>query len=150
MDVRIGQILSQLAPLSEHDVEEILQEQKSSRQRFGDAALSLGLVQPEHIWEAWIRQVQERHTPIDLGTVGIDTQSLAYVPAALARQFRLVPVRAWQDELVVASARALDECTLQMIESQIGMRLTVTHAPQAQVDAAIDRYYPDQRTTEAA
>lgn len=150
MDARIGQILSRLAPLSDHDVEEILQEQKTTRQRFGEAALALGLVQPEHVWEAWIRQVQERHTPIDLGAVGIDTQALDYVPASVARQFRLVPVRAWHDELVIASSRVTDECTIQQIESQIGLKLIVALAPQTQVDAAIERYYPQTPTTEAA
>ncbi|HEY0009115.1 MAG TPA: hypothetical protein VGB55_10365, partial [Tepidisphaeraceae bacterium] len=61
---RIGQILSRSVPLTEHDLEEILQEQKVTRQRFGDAALALGMVQPKHVWDAWMQQLHTADTTI--------------------------------------------------------------------------------------
>ena len=48
---RIGELLRKMVPLSRHDIEEILQEQTSTRRRFGDIALAWGLVKPEHVWE---------------------------------------------------------------------------------------------------
>lgn len=101
MGIRIGQYLRNIVPLSELDIEEIIQEQVVSRQRFGDCALALGLCEPHHVWEAWMRQLAAGRREIDLRKTEIDTQTLGYLPAQLVRRHKLLPVRAWGNELVV-------------------------------------------------
>src|SRR5687768_5822111 len=56
---RIGELLSGIVPLSNHDVEEILQEQSGTHRKFGEIALAWGLSQPEHVWNAWCRQLAQ-------------------------------------------------------------------------------------------
>ena len=99
---RIGAYLSQLVPLTPHDIEEVLSEQVITQQRFGDAALSLGLCEPHQLWKAWVGQLTHSTRTIDLASVGIDMQALCYVPAHAAQRLQALPIRASDEELIVA------------------------------------------------
>ena len=142
MQRRIGQLLSRIVPLTDHDVEDILQEQKATRQRFGDAALALGMVQPEHVWKAWIQQLQSTCVEIDLDQLGIDTQALHHVPRSVIEQFRVLPIRVSGQELVVACARALDDVSRQKLQKQVAERLVFVLARPGQVESEIARHFP--------
>src|SRR5262249_32290829 len=99
---RIGQLLSKLVKITNHDIEEVLQEQAGSHQRFGDIALAWGLCRPEHVWQAWSEQVSDSLRTIDLDKIGVDTQAIAYLPRELAEHFCAMPIRMFGDTLVVA------------------------------------------------
>ena len=101
---RIGELLSELVELSGHDVEEILHEQQTTQRRFGEIALSWGLCQPEHVWSAWSRQVGNGTDVqrVDLDRDGIDAQAVALLHANVARAFRVIPIRADAQEVVLA------------------------------------------------
>ena len=137
---RIGQILSQSVPLSDHDVEEILQEQKTTRQRFGDAALALGKAQPEQVWEAWLAQV--RQGPIDLDRTTIDPAALAEVPAELVVKHRIVPVRLRGNELVVAIAGNVVFEAISAIGRATGLQVIPAVTTEAAIERALARCYP--------
>lgn len=138
---RIGQLLSRAVPLSDHDLEEILQEQKVTRSRFGDAALALGLVQPQHVWDAWMQQLHAGEATIDLAAMGVDSQALNSLPGHVAAQFRVVPVRINGHELVVACAQHLDDSAKQTVQQHCRLSLLFALAKPEHVDAAISRYY---------
>lgn len=138
---RIGQLLSQAVPLSDHDLEEILQEQKVTRQRFGDAALALGMVQPQHVWDAWMQQLHITETTIDLAAMGVDSQALNALPGRVAAQFRVVPVRVNGHELVVACGQPLDETAKRTVQQHCKQNVLFAFAKPEHVDAAIARYY---------
>jgi hypothetical protein len=140
---RIGELLSQLVELSGHDVEEILHEQQTTQRRFGEIALSWGLCQPEHVWSAWSRQVgsggEVEH--VDLDRDGIDAQAVALLHANVAKAFRVIPVRADGQEVVLASEAVLTERVKDEIEGLLKRNVKFVIAARNQIDAAIDAYY---------
>src|SRR5215212_9344230 len=71
----MGELLARLGQLSPHDIDEILAEQRHTRQRFGQIAVSLGFCQPEHVWAAWCSQLNGHVDPVDLDEIGIDAQA---------------------------------------------------------------------------
>lgn len=151
MHRRIGQLLQEIVPLSAHDVEDILQEQKSTRQRFGDVALSLGLVRPEHVWKAWIRQIESETTEVDLDQVGVDAQVVNLLPRPVVCQYRLLPIRNSGEEVLIACENLPDEHTHRFIQQLLPQRVLFIRARPGQVDQAIHRYHPPTRyRTEAA
>ena len=77
---RFGELLGKLVKLSQHDVEEILEDQTATHRRFGDIALSWGLCQPEHVWQAWSDQLLTQVQRVDLETLGVDSQAAANFP----------------------------------------------------------------------
>ena len=137
---RIGQILSESVPLSEHDVEEILNEQKSTRQRFGDAALALGKARPDQVWDAWLAQLREQ--PLDLTRFWPDPAAVSCVTSELALQFTFVPMRIRGNQLVVACGSDLSADAKWKIEHTCGVRLFVASAPPTAVMQALARLYP--------
>lgn len=139
---RIGELLSQMVPLSGHDVEEILSEQHTNARRFGEIALSWGLCRPEHVWSARHRQVQDADGElVDLDRDGIDAQAAALLPAKLAEAFRAIAVRAGESEIVVASDAQLSERARTALQDCLKKHIKFVIAPPKQIDAAIDVYY---------
>ena len=136
-----GEYLSRVVNLSGHDVAEILEEQSSSGRRFGEIALSWGLCQPEHVWEAWTHQLAHRRPRIDLRHMGIDGQATAAVPARLARRFRAIPIRIVNDTLVVAADEATLERAAMRLPAILRRNLHFVVAPPEQIAAALDAYY---------
>ena len=137
---RIGQILSESVPLTDHDVEEILNEQKSTRQRFGDAALALGKARPDQVWDAWLLQLREQ--PVDLTRFTPDSAAVSCVPSGLALRIGFVPLRIRGNQLVVAAASELSADDKWVVERDCGVRLVVARAPLAEVSQALSRLYP--------
>ena len=101
---RFGQLLGRFVPLSDQDIAEVLEAQAVSGRRFGEIALSWGLCRPLHVWQAWSAQLTQRSECVDLNQLGIDTQALHLVPVNIARSFGVLPVRAFDNVLVLATS----------------------------------------------
>jgi hypothetical protein len=139
---RIGELLSQLVPLSGHDVEEILQEQSSSRRRFGEIALSWGLCKPEHVWDAWCRQSADGPEMVDLEKIGIDAQAAGMLPGEVARQLGVIPVRLASDAALVATTDTAPEHAAENLSRHLHRRIKFVQAPRGQLLQMIEMYYP--------
>lgn len=149
---RIGEILSQLVPLSGHDIEEIMHEQavsktRQTRKSFGDIALSMGLCRPEHVWRAWCRQLMDGPPRcIDLDRTGVDTQALSYVPPELAEELCIVPVRVLGNVLIVAISSDAIGLAATKLPSRVNKELRFAIADPAAIQRAINKYYPALQT----
>ena len=143
---RIGELLSRIVPLSGHDVDEVLHEQaimhaRGEHKRFGGIALALGLCRPEHVWRAWCAQLGDAPRPIDLDAFGIDTQATAFISAATARRFNVIPVRIFADFLIVAAERE-DAIDVAELSALTGKQVRLVRADPHALRRAIDTYYP--------
>ena len=138
---RIGAVLSQMGQLTPHDINEILAEQRTTGARFGEIALALGLVQPEHIWAAWCAQLAKQLERVDLEEIGIDAQAIERVPAELARGLQIVPVRLCERELVVAVADAARVAGLAELAQRTSLSVRCVLADSRQIAAALSTYY---------
>lgn len=136
-----GQLLGRIVPLSEHDVEEILQEQKGTRRRFGEIAMAWGLCESHHIWKAWCRQTGDRLERIDLGHVGIDTQAMSYITRQTAMCHTAIPVRSFTDLLVVAVADPAVTGAVEAELADLGRQIKFVLADPAEIEFAIVTHY---------
>jgi hypothetical protein len=144
MEQRIGELLSRIIPLSEHDVQEILHEQAASNQKFGDIALQLGFCKPEHVLQAWLHQLETRTERVSVTRIGVDAQALAHLNRALAVKYIALPIRAIGNEVLLAVAHVPSEDDLAAIEKHAGLRVKLVLADEAELKLAIERYYPIQ------
>lgn len=141
-----GELLGRLVTLSRHDVQEILEEQAISRQRFGAIALSRGLCEPEHVWAAWADQLVTEVRRVDLDVLGVDAQAAAMIPGEAARRLSIIPVRCPSDRLVIAVADDADPARAAIEVGPLGGRvLRFVVADAGQVRRAIAAYYPAGR-----
>jgi hypothetical protein len=137
---RIGQLLGRMVPLSDHDVAEILEDQFSTRRRFGEIAMAWGLCQPQHVVRAWARQCSEGQKQIDLSRFTIDAQAVALLPREIAQRLAIIPLRSCDGELIIATATPIGEQDDE-VSRELNMRCHFVLADPEQIRRAIATYY---------
>lgn len=143
MHARFGELLGQWVRLSAHDVHEILEEQQATHRRFGEIALSWGLCQPEHIWRAWVEQV-DPGASVDLDLIGVDAQAVALLPMDVAERLHVIPIRRAADHIVMATAGDPgDTQAFELLRQHLpdACDLRLVRADRDQIRRAIDMYY---------
>lgn len=140
--LKFGEVLKRVVPLSNHDVDEILHEQRASNMRFGETAISMGMCQPEHVWRAWCGQSTDEIQHVDLEEVGVDAQATLLIPRDIAMRFGVIPVRVSDGALVVATSDICFEEAVVGLPPLVNLKLKFVLAPQQQVQRALAVYYP--------
>lgn len=138
---RIGQILQDLQALTEQDVFEILAQQRRTGQKFGQIALSWGLIRPEQLWEAWCRQLADRNECVDLDSIGIDTRAAEKVAPDFAHRYQLLPIRLWGRHLVVVVTETGDADLLATLAERTGCVIHTCRCAEAQIENHLRRVY---------
>src|SRR5690606_22588994 len=138
---RIGELLRGMVPLTDHDVEEILHEQKGTGKRFGEIALSWGLCEPEHVWRAWCSQTGDRLERVHLDRVGVDSQATSVLSREEALRNRAIPVRVFEHLIVVAISDTAEQETLRNELEQPDLEIKFVLADPIEIDWAIETYY---------
>ena len=138
----IGQVLSRMGKLSSIDVDEILEQQATSRQRFGEIAVSWGLCEPVDLCDAWCVQFSEGAEASDLTGGALDAKLILSLPPELARQLQIVPLVSIADQMVVAAAQPVDGDQWMAILEATGMDVRFVLAEPEAIEAALDVYYP--------
>jgi hypothetical protein len=139
---RFGELLGKLVKLSQHDVEEILEDQNATHRRFGEIALSWGLCEPEHVWQAWSEQLLTQVQSVDLEQLGVDAQAAAMIHREVALQLCAIPIRCLGNQLIVAVGEANTSRVAAELELITAKELRFVHADRAQIEQAIATYFP--------
>ena len=105
-DIRIGQILLDQGVLTEQQVFEILEAQRTGAVPFGVLAEKMFDVAVETIERAWIEQYCRFSGPIDLTQQQFDSEALQLINRRQAWQFEILPIRYENGgELLMAASR---------------------------------------------
>jgi hypothetical protein len=104
--IRIGQILIENGVLTEQQVFEVVQAQKTRRLPFGVLAEQMFDVTLQSIEAAWIEQYHRFTGTIDLSSQTFDAEALKLISRRQAWQFELLPIGFEPTgELLVAASR---------------------------------------------
>ncbi len=103
--LRMGELLVAAGLLTDQQVRDILAEQQRSGRPFGDLAERLFNVNPDAVEQAWVEQYLSLQTEVDLTTQEVDVEVLRVLNRRQAWQFRMLPLRRDDDELVMATCR---------------------------------------------
>jgi hypothetical protein len=141
MHAKFGELLGRVAPLSNHDVSEILEEQNNTGKRFGEIALAWGLCQPKDVWRAWADQCAADQRTIDLPKIGVDAQVVNLLPREMAEQLGMIPLRSIDDEVVIATADASGTRNTEA-QQAVQRQCRFVLADSQQIRDAIAVYYP--------
>ncbi len=136
----IGQVLYRMGKLTPMDIDEILEEQAQSGRRFGEIAIRWGLCEPEHIGEAWCRQLTEEGTNLDLSIVGVDAHAIHCLPPIVARRLGAVPIRVLGDIMIIATSHPMDSVEVAELTRSLAKDLRFVTVDPAQIEQAIEMY----------
>lgn len=137
----IGEILRDMGVLTDHNIDEILAQQVRTGRRFGQIALAWGLATPEQIWTAWSQQLARQRQRVDVDEVGVDTNAVERVSSVVAQHYRVLPLRLWGDNLVIAVPEDGQHGNLDELPVLLGCDVHRCLCDPAQVDAYLDRIY---------
>ncbi|MFM8723531.1 MAG: GspE/PulE family protein, partial [Planctomycetaceae bacterium] len=140
---KLGQILVDLGYINDDQLWDILEEQKQSPgQPIGQVAVRMGLVNQRQVTEAladqWGMPV------INLEETNIPPQVLEIVPQPMAEMYRIMPVSIKNNVLTVAMADPQNVGVLDDLRNFLGHEIRGAVSSQADVEAAIVRYYADR------
>jgi type IV pilus assembly protein PilB len=135
----LGQLLVSHGLLTDDALNEALQQQHEARERLGETLVRLGLVSTTDVTLVLAEQLQVPFTDLQASPPDLAVASL--VPEEIARRYRLVALKEWDDHLVVAMADPRDIFALDDVRMITGRKVFPTLAEPEQLAAAIDRVY---------
>ena len=103
--IRIGELLVRQGVLTEQQVQQVLDEQKRIGRPFGDLAERMFNVSPDAVEKAWVDQYVTYSTEVDLEKQKFDVRTLKTINRRQAWQFRMLPIRRENDEMVAATCQ---------------------------------------------
>lgn len=101
--IHIGELLVEQGVLTQQQVRQILDVQRTSHRPFGDLAERLFGVRPEAIEDAWVQQYVRVAGVVDLDEQDIDVECLRLINRRQAWQFHLLPTNRGPQSLHVAT-----------------------------------------------
>ena len=139
--MQIGNLLVEAGIISVKTLERSLEMQKGSGKRLGSLLREMGIVTEEEVLEALGKQCQLRLVR-KFANMSFPKDLLDYIPARLALEKLIFPLKAYQDMLAVATLDPFDRDTFEYLARQTGMKIHPVLATRDDIVAAIRKHYP--------
>lgn len=144
---RLGDLLVEEGIITEQQVEEALNAQKTTGRKLGAALIELGFLS-EHQMLTFLSQ-QLDIPLIDLSRADVDVEAVQLLPEVHARRLRALVIGRQMDTLRVAMSDPADLFAQEALLGQLGQYgIEFVIAPEKQLVEGFDRYY--RRTKEIA
>ncbi|EPA0511289.1 GspE/PulE family protein [Vibrio alginolyticus] len=144
---RLGDLLVEESIVSEEQIQQALNAQRSTGQKLGDALIDLGFITEKQMLDFLSQQLG---LPlIDLGRAPVDAEAVQILPEVHARRLRAMVVARNGDTLRVAMSDPADLFIQESLMNLLGQyNLEFIVASERQLISSFDRYY--RRTKEIA
>jgi len=138
---QIGNLLVEAGIISPTTLERSLAIQKGSGKRLGALLRDMGIVTEEEVMEALARQCRLR-TVRNFAAVNFPRQLLDLVPASLALEKLIFPLKQQQGMLAIATLDPFDRETFDQLAVSTGMQIHLALATKGDIVDAIRKHYP--------
>ena len=136
----MGEILVNASLISERQLENALEEQRSSnRRRLGSILVEKGVIDEDTV--AHVLATQHKLPFVELGLMKIEPNAADLISGDLATHHMCIPTKVERGELTVAMANPLDEQAIRAIEIATEMNVHPVVASWADISSAIVRQY---------
>lgn len=142
MKLRLGQILVDGGVLTEEQVSIVLEHQQQCGRPFGVLCEELFGILPKTVEEAWARQYAMTTRTIDPQFEVFDEAVRDLITRRQAWQFRVLPIRFDDRELMVATTANHLSRALRFIQNTLGVSTYFVLADANALGAALCKYYP--------
>jgi type IV pilus assembly protein PilB len=143
----LGALLVDIGMITHEQLDECLIEQKNGGEKLGKILKSKGYVTEQQLME--ILEFQLGIPSVNLDVETISPKLAKYIPAALARKHRMVPIKIENDSLYIAMDDALDFIALEDARVVSGMDVIPRIASESAVEIAINKIYGNENAETA-
>lgn len=145
--MRIGDLLVSVGQITQEQLDEALEQQKTSKKRLGQVLIDSGVISEQQMIDTL--QLQLGIDFVDLTKIHIPTEMARLVPKNIAKKYSVVPVKVVRDELILAMADPLNFMALEDVRSVTRKRVTPVIAASVPVERAIAALYGDEGAARA-
>lgn len=135
----LGEILIDFGYVTQTDVDDALNRQRSGGGRLEDTLVQSGKISPEMLAKSLAMQLGYEY--IDAGAVKVDAYAVTLVPEATARRYSAMPVRLEGNTLVVAMKDPRHVFALDDIRLITGKEIQPAVATEEALSHLINRFY---------
>ena len=144
---RLGDILIAAGLITQEQLEEALAKQKGSGKRLGTVLQEEGYITELEMIEAL--QMQLGIEFIDLNKINIPTELAQVVPANIAKQYQVIPVRIIRDELYLAMSDPLNFYAIEEVRKTVHRKVVPMIAMSNAVERSIQILYGNEGAAKA-
>ncbi len=138
MNQTLGQVLVSEKYLTPDQINEVVKYKDENRARFGDACIKLGFIDEDQLMDVLGQQL---HLPrVDLENFEVDSNALDMVDKELAKNYNIVPLYAFEDEITVATAEPLNVNALDAVNRITGLKVQPALATITQISHCVEDY----------
>lgn len=141
MELRLGQLLIEQGVLNAEQVETILDYQLHSGEPFGLLCERMFHVDPEVIESTWAAQYASLTRTIDPAYEVFEERALELITRRQAWQFRILPIRFDENELMIATTQQHLRRALRFATNVIGIPVYFVIAEPIALGEALCKYY---------
>jgi len=140
--IRLGEIMMRMDLLTEAQVEEILEIQLDEGGTFGEIAERTHGIHPEDVELAWASQYREISGVSDIRGLEIDARALACCTRRQAWQFRVLPIRSDEHEIVIATTVERLARALRFVTRKLDRPCSFVITESTWLGEALQEHYP--------
>lgn len=145
--LRIGEILIQLGYITPEQLNEALRIQQSTQELLGQILRRLGYINGEQLARAQAYQFGVEYEHINLNSISSEMRNI--IPAYLARQLRVLPLRKEKHRVVVAMLNPLDIIARDDLQRITGCYIKPVYTDPEVLQQAIELLYSVDSPAEA-
>ena len=138
---RIGELLVQKKLITWEQLEEVLEEQKKTKEFTGEILVRKGYISQSLLYKALAEQYQMRF--VDLKRIKINPKAVEFIPRSVAEKYSIIPIEMREDVFLIGISNPLNvwpEVELKQITKLNDIR-TVLCLP-SDIQEAIKENYP--------
>ncbi len=135
----LGQILKDQDLIEDKQIDDAIRLQNEAGCKIGQALIRLGYLDDEKLARALARQAKLPFVDLSKGKIADDVIEL--VPANLAREYGIIPIKVQGGEVIVAMADPLLAFNLENLSFLLNMRFRCAVAAESSLKEAFKRYY---------
>lgn len=136
---RLGELLLDSGIISELELKTALEEQQRTKQRLGDVLLSQGILTEHQLIEVLEFQLGIPH--VTLSRYQIDAKLSQLIPEAMAKRYRVLPIRVDGRKLMVAMADPLDLLAIDDLRMSTGFTIEPAIISRGELQRGFARLY---------
>ena len=138
----LGELLIGMGMITQAQLEECLKEQKGSGERLGRILRNKGYVTEQQLME--IMEFQLGIPLVNLETVAFSHSLAKYMPVALAKKHKMLPVKVDSGKLYVAMSDPLDFIALEDARMVSGLEVLPMISPEHAIETGINKVYGNE------
>lgn len=148
-NLRIGDVLIQAGYITEEELMQALEYQKTHRDmRVGEALIELGFLTERQQLEALSSRLGQQYVRID--RISVQIEAVALIPRQLAQKYHMLAVQRQDNNLILAVNDPLNYYGIEDIRQVTGMNIQIWLSDLKPLDQAIAYYYSEIEARQAA